>query len=242
MTHDSWKESSRLKESWLMTLAKSHHGWVMSRDSWLLKRVITVETWLIAVTVLYPSVKIWCFDERTQSELLTPEWTSQSISVSLYSPLPLCQNLVLRWTCRNWAADTRVTHLSIVEHSATTQALWRTVPRLGQFRCPSGAGPPMARLLKTRSNMRSRHEAGIRFSHTNSFVGTWHRSPHECRFCSPSISSWLSHPQRRWHLSSSSTGKSSCKLVCCQWLCTQWYFHWPRYRYSWGGWQSFVGF
>jgi len=28
----------------------------------------------------------------------------------------------------------------------------------------------------------------LRFSHTHSFVGTWHRSPHECRFCSPSIS------------------------------------------------------
>jgi len=27
----------------------------------------------------------------------------------------------------------------------------------------------------------------IRFSHPHSFVGSWHCSPHECRFCSPLI-------------------------------------------------------
>ena len=36
--------------------------------------------------------------------------------------------------------------------------------------------------------------------------------------------------------------EASYKHVCCQWLCPQWYYHWPWYRYSRGGWKSFAGF
>ena len=89
---------------------------------------------LIAVTVLYSCGKIWCFDERAEPELLTPQWHNRVSRqtwtlrgkpkhperlLAISPPLPLWQNVGFRRTCRLCVADIRMASLHIMTNLST---------------------------------------------------------------------------------------------------------------------------